>query len=195
MKGQPILNPDMFKPNTVRKGVNGYWWSVVEAADMRYQDPVRFKALDPRVEHVWFPLGDHSTKNGKPVLKRMKLEMNEEQRNALENNGIITVSFNLMPTCEKSGKLPKRCDLEHEATHLSVPLRKTAWTFGLFNYASAPTDTYKYIHTYEGSLDSMKTAVAILNKHYEKHKQEGSISQFHITTETYKESMARMWDF
>ena len=33
-KGQPSLNPDAFKPNTVRKGVDGYWWTVIKTEDV-----------------------------------------------------------------------------------------------------------------------------------------------------------------
>lgn len=195
-KGRPSLNADAFKPNTVRRGVDGYWWTVIEAQDVRWQDDQSlFADLDPKAQHVWRPHGNHATKNGKTPHKRWKLEMTEERKKALENDGIITVAFNLTPGCEKSGKLPKSCDLEREAMHTQKPLQPTGWSFGLFDYATAPTDTYKYIHTYEGGLDTMKAAVAALKNHYTEHKQEGAISKFRITTETNKEVMKRHWDF
>jgi len=190
------LNPDAFKPNTVRRGVNGYWWTVIEAQDVRWRDDQSlFKNVDPDAKHVWMPLGNHATKNGKTRHKRWKLEMTDERKKALENDGIITVAFDLTPGCEKSGNIPKRCDLEREASHTQKPLRRTGWSFGLFDYATAPTDKYKYIHTYEGPLTAMKATVAALKKHYTEHKQAEAISKFRITTETYKEVTKRHWDF
>jgi hypothetical protein len=119
--------------------------------------------------------------------------LTDERRQAIENDGIITVAFDLTPGCEKSGKLPKSCDLENEAQHTQKPLEATGWSFSLFDYATAPTDPYKYIHTYEGSLATMKAAVAILKKHYEAHKS--GVSKFRITTATNKEVMRQHWIF
>ena len=113
----------------------------------------------------------------------------------MENDGIITVAFDLTPACEKSGTIPKRCDLEREAAHTSSLLKKSAWSFGLFDYATAPTDKYKYIHTYEGPLTAMKATVAALKKHYGEHKQAGAVSKFLITTETNKDLMKRLYQF
>lgn len=194
-KGQPSLNPDAFKPNTVRKGVDGYWWTVIKTEDVRWLFSPRFMPANSNAQHTWMPIGDHTTKNGRTRHKRMKLEMTDERKKALENDGIITVAFDLTPACEKSGKIPKSCDLEREAAHTSSLLKKTAWSFGLFDYATAPTDKYKYIHTYEGPLTSMEATVAALKKHYTEHKQAGAISKFRITTETNKELTKRHYKF
>jgi len=194
--GRPSLNPDAFKPNTMRRGVNGYWWTVIEAQDVRWRDDQSlFTNVDPNAKHVWAPFGNHATKNGKTRHRRWKMEMTDERRKALENDGIITVAFDLTPGCEKSGNLPTRCDLEHEAQPTQKLLEATGWSFGLFDYATAPTDPYKYIHTYEGGLATMKAAVAILKKHYDGHKKAGGISKFRITTATNKEVMRRDWIF
>lgn len=194
---RPSLNPDAFKPYTMRRGANGYWWTVIEAQDVRWRaDKALFTDMDPGAKHVWAPVGNHATKNGKTRHKRMKLgAVTDERRKALEEDGIITVAFNLTPGCEKSGKLPKSCDLEHEKMHTQIPLQTTGWSFSLFDYATAPTDTYKYIHTYEGSLATMKAAVAILKKHYDAHKKAMGISAFRITTATNKDVMKQHWIF
>ena len=184
-KGQPAVDPGAFKENTVRRGVNGYWWITTKAL---YAGHPENKGL------LWMPLGNHATKNAKTRrVQRMKVALSNEDKIALEKLGNIRVSFNLTTKCEKSGKLPKLCDLEHEAKHLFKPLQKTEWIFSGFDYAVSPKEPYKYVHLFGGPLKRMEEVVALLKKHYAEHTAEGSISKAHILAEEHTEAMKRSW--
>jgi hypothetical protein len=180
--GEPTIDPNAFKENTVRLGTNGYLWIVVNWTP---------GAIGPQ-PNKWQALGNHTKK--KYALKKLKIEMNEFEQNKLDNNGIIKVSFNLTPRCEKAGKLPKGCDLELEGRPKLNPLKKTrSWHFTYYDYASVPTDKYKYMHSYEGALATMDIAVDMLKKHYGEHKRAGEISNFNIESQTYKKWMAEIY--
>lgn len=182
-KGEPTLNPNAVKVNTVRRGTNGYWWSAVKSYDPNVSENER--------DNLWVALGTHTRKQ--PVWKKTKIEMNEYLQNSLNNDGVIKVSFNLTPGCEKSGELPKSCDLEREGRAKHNPVKRVGWTFTAYDYASLPTDKYKYVHNYGGSLAKMDKAVAMLKKHYGEHKRTGAITNFCIKTETFRETQERLW--
>jgi hypothetical protein len=185
--GKPSVSPNSLKVNTVRRGRNGYWWIVVKADDVRYSIRPPLAAI-----HIWMPLGNHKVKNGQTRQKRM--EMPDDMKERLDDGGIIQVLFNLTPHCEKTGKLPKTCDLEKAWKHLSKPLQHTEWSsLHSYEYASNPTDTYKYIHTYNGSLKAMKEVEAVLAKHYGQHKRDGGISEFTIKATSRKDYMKQFW--
>jgi len=180
--GEPTINANAFKENTVRLGTNGYLWIVVNWTP---------GAIGPQ-PNKWQALGNHTKK--KYTLKKLKLDMNEFEQEKLDNNGIIKVSFNLTSRCEKSGELPKGCNLELEGRPKLNPLKKTrSWHFTYYDYASAPTDKYKYMHSYEGALATMDMAVDMLEKHYGEHKRAGEISDFKIESQTYKKRMAEIY--
>jgi len=180
--GEPTINASAFKENTVRLGTNGYLWIVVNWAP---------GANGPQ-PNKWQALGNHNKK--KYTMKKIKLEMNEFEQEKIDNNGVIKVSFNLTPRCEKSGELPKGCDLELEGRPKLNPLKKTrSWHFTYYDYAATPTDKYKYMHSYEGALTKMDMAVDMLKKRYGEHKRAGEISDFKIETQTYKEQMERIY--
>ncbi len=141
--------------------------------------------MEGRTDYGWVRLRDAGFPPRNLTRKLTKLEMTDELKHSIENDGMIRVSFELTPECEKRGDLPKRCSLDDERTVLR---HKTGWAFAMHDYARDPTD-YRYTYSYEGDRKNTKKYAAILKKRFEQYKREGAISAFRITSATIEDAM------
>jgi hypothetical protein len=155
-KGVPPIDAQTLKPESIKKGTDGFWWWVGDSGE-------------------WQRVNKNSLKPRKTAKKN---------KSKVSTLGLITVKYNHPDKCSLLGS--KDCSFPVCSDFVGSLKSDNPGSLGEWHHAyteGLPLDSEpKYVKydQYMGNLSVMSSAMKQLKAHYAKYKRNGSISEFEI---------------